>query len=248
LELNFTLEAKNFFGDAGNTNISTFIPVEIIICGDETIVETVPGLNISRYAMNQGEVEVFTDVELLELFTVGVRTEFCPISTIEYLHTGNSTAILETDETGVLLGLADKETQFDPFTFDTTFVSRTGEIERSYNITLKATTYGSITVNKQIQIFVGCFEEASLETEILAEEELPVPWLAVETNLKITIPYKPAGTFNPDDPLSYIQSVPLDTLVTYTSDIETCGASHIQLCSVEDCSTLSVLTTHYAAL
>ena len=115
-ELNFTLEAKNF----DDTAVSSTIPLEVIICGDETIILTENVAQDVYLSRNTDIFELFTDVDLLALFTIAVR-EKCSIETIEFLHTGNSTAILETDELGILLGQADKETNFDPFTFDTTF-------------------------------------------------------------------------------------------------------------------------------
>jgi len=115
-EFNFTLEAKN----SGPSVVSTSIPLEVIVCGDETLVLAEAAAQTFLITRNTDSFELFTDVDLLGLFTLGVR-ERCLIEKIEFLHQANSTAFAATDEIYVLLGLGDRATDLDAINFDTTF-------------------------------------------------------------------------------------------------------------------------------
>jgi len=68
-------------------------------------------------------------------------------------------------------------------------------VEKIYKLFVKSTTSGAVTVNKEINISVGCFQETSMETVIFDNDTLPVPWVNIEDERLL---YRVLRETNPD--------------------------------------------------
>jgi len=144
-ETTFFLVAKN----SGPTVVSASIPILVAICGVETLVLAEDGPKVYLFKKNTGSKDILSEEELLGLFTLG-GSDNCPITTIELQHQSNSTAILATDELGILLSLGTRATSFDALSFNTAFTAVSTEVEKAYLFKVKATTAGTVTVTKEI--------------------------------------------------------------------------------------------------
>jgi len=75
-------------------------------------------------------------------------------------------------------------------------------------------------------------------------EGLPSPWVSVNEGLKVVLFPVNQEDIDSNDTATYS----LNDLVTFSSDVETCGASMIQLCLNSSCDLLANIIADFTSL
>jgi hypothetical protein len=90
------------------------------------------------YNKNQGELELFTEEEMVALFVLDTHASDCLIQTYEILHSPNETVVADTDELYAVLQLATRTGFGLNFTTDIVLTDGT-VLDYNYNFTILAT-------------------------------------------------------------------------------------------------------------
>jgi len=90
-------------------------------------------------------------------------------------------------------------------------------------------------------VSVGCFQETSFNSAVV--DSLPEAWTEAAGGISVSL-----VAVDSSDPAVYVQSYQLSDLVTFSSNIDGCGASAVQMCTDVACTTPSVFASDLASL